>query len=135
MNQYWNSRNAWPKCLVVYRDGVSDGEYAQIEEHEVQQIEGASRLIDGSYLQLIPILSRQISGLEEIHRPQLQPAVHCRGETVSPRNSRHPDLYMRAMINSGLTCTNTNADRPVLITGTAHGSSQAISELVSPIPR
>ncbi|KAF7789534.1 hypothetical protein EIP86_000480 [Pleurotus ostreatoroseus] len=83
MNQYFNSRNAWPTCLVVYRDGVSDGEYAQIEEHEVQQIEGASRLMDGSYLQLIPILSRQISGLEGIHRPQLQPAVHCRGETVT----------------------------------------------------
>lgn len=37
---YQKLRNALPNNLIVYRDGVSEGEYAQLEETEIKAIEG-----------------------------------------------------------------------------------------------
>ncbi|KAI0705837.1 Piwi-domain-containing protein, partial [Cytidiella melzeri] len=36
-------RKAFPKTLVVFRDGVSEGEYSQLENTEIKEIESTSR--------------------------------------------------------------------------------------------
>lgn len=33
-------RKGFPRHLVVYRDGVSEGEYLQIEEREINAVQG-----------------------------------------------------------------------------------------------
>ncbi|KAJ3530890.1 hypothetical protein NM688_g7649 [Phlebia brevispora] len=37
--KYFQENRRWPSYLVVYRDGVSEGEYSQVEETEVKDIE------------------------------------------------------------------------------------------------
>lgn len=37
--QYRQKRNIFPKTIVLYRDGVSEGEYAQVENNEIQAIQ------------------------------------------------------------------------------------------------
>ena len=31
-----------PQVMVVYRDGVSEGEFSQVEEEEIKQVQGTS---------------------------------------------------------------------------------------------
>jgi len=35
--QYYEVNNKWPKDIVVFRDGVSDGQFDVVEKHEAQQ--------------------------------------------------------------------------------------------------
>lgn len=41
---YQKSRKALPRTLVVFRDGVSEGEYAQLENTEIQQVDSKYQL-------------------------------------------------------------------------------------------
>jgi aubergine-like protein len=35
--KYWETNHKWPKNVLVFRDGVSDGQMDTVERHEVQQ--------------------------------------------------------------------------------------------------
>lgn len=39
--QYRACRNNFPDHIIVYRDGVSEGEYVQVENNEIAAIQGA----------------------------------------------------------------------------------------------
>lgn len=46
----------FPKNLVVFRDGVSEGEYAQLENSEIQSLEGILYDIDGMGSMVVTIM-------------------------------------------------------------------------------
>ena len=35
--KYWETNHKWPRNIVVYRDGVSDGQMSMVQAHEVTQ--------------------------------------------------------------------------------------------------
>lgn len=46
---YKKMNNAYPEKLIIYRDGISDGQLSMVKEHEIPQIEKAFSMIDANY--------------------------------------------------------------------------------------
>ena len=49
MEHYFRENKAYPEKLIIYRDGVGDGQLTAVKENEIPQIEKAFALIDKSY--------------------------------------------------------------------------------------
>ena len=46
---YFKVNQAFPEKIIIYRDGVSDGQLTMVLEHEIPQIVKAFPLIDNNY--------------------------------------------------------------------------------------
>lgn len=46
----------FPEKLIIYRDGVSDGQLSLVKEHEIPQIEKAFAMIDSNYKPLMAVI-------------------------------------------------------------------------------
>lgn len=53
---YKKVNNVYPEKIIIYRDGVSDGQLAMVKEHEIPQIEKAFSMIDGAYKPLLSVI-------------------------------------------------------------------------------
>ena len=47
LHAYHQVNNSLPRLIMVYRDGVGDGQLEAVGEHEVPQIERACQLVGG----------------------------------------------------------------------------------------
>lgn len=53
---YNKMNNCYPEKIIIYRDGVSDGQLALVKEHEIPQIEKAFQMIDANYRPSIAVI-------------------------------------------------------------------------------
>ncbi|RDD37815.1 Protein argonaute-3 [Trichoplax sp. H2] len=53
---YYNTSSIKPKRIIVYRDGVSDGQFAQVKDVELQGIISACRQLEEDYLPSITFI-------------------------------------------------------------------------------
>ncbi|KAJ3557974.1 hypothetical protein NM688_g1184 [Phlebia brevispora] len=52
IRDYGNLRQALPAAIVIYRDGVSEGEYAKVEQEEIRSIEATIKDVSREYKEL-----------------------------------------------------------------------------------
>ena len=45
LSDYKGKRGGLPKVVVLYRDGVSEGEYARVEQEEIRRLEGTWTIV------------------------------------------------------------------------------------------
>ena len=48
-DQFYRTNGLYPKRVIIYRDGVSDGQLQLVVESEIPQIQKAFSLIDPNY--------------------------------------------------------------------------------------
>jgi len=53
---YKKMNNTYPEKIIIYRDGISDGQLAMVKEHEIPQIEKAFSMIDANYKPLLSVV-------------------------------------------------------------------------------
>lgn len=53
---YYKVNNAYPEKLIIYRDGISDGQLSMVKEHEIPQIEKAFSMLDANYKPLLAVI-------------------------------------------------------------------------------
>lgn len=63
---YQKSRKALPKTLVVFRDGVSEGEYTQLEKSEIQEIDSKFQPSTLKFYSMIQLMLRLQELLVEV---------------------------------------------------------------------
>lgn len=60
---FYRANQTFPKRIVIYRDGVSDGQLQLVMESEIPQIQKAFSLIDAKYKYLIILKKENYSKL------------------------------------------------------------------------
>jgi len=53
---YKKMNGVYPEKIIIYRDGISDGQLQMVKEHEIPQIEKAFTMIDTKYRPLLTVI-------------------------------------------------------------------------------
>ena len=49
MEHYYRQNKVYPEHIIIYRDGVGDGQLVAVKENEIPQIEKAFAIIGADY--------------------------------------------------------------------------------------
>lgn len=123
----WRQRNnGWPESILVYRTGVSEGQFSDILEHEYNEIANACKDINPSYKPSITIVA-----VQKMHHTRLFPTSR---ESADHKGNIKPgtcvdtgitschefDFYLNS--HAGIQGTNKAAHYYVLVDENGFGS-------------
>ncbi|KAF9906622.1 hypothetical protein EC991_000423 [Linnemannia zychae] len=118
LRAFFTATKRQPERILFYRDGVSEGEFAQVLRDEVGSIRSACRKLNATYapkITFVVVQKRHHARFFPAHRDQADRSGNCMPGTVVDTGISHPfefDFYLQS--HAGLLGTSRPAHYNVL---------------------
>ncbi|KAG0027885.1 Eukaryotic translation initiation factor 2C [Podila clonocystis] len=116
---FFQSNRRWPQRILFYRDGVSEGQFAEVVKHEVAALKAACSKLQAGYapkITFVIVQKRHHTRFFPIHPRDADGSSNCKPGLVVDSGITHPiefDFYLQS--HAGLLGTSRSCHYHVLV--------------------